>query len=289
MLSVLIVNWNTKDLLLSCLDSLCSNPPQADFEVIVVDNASTDGSAAAVKERFPSVVLIEPGSNTGYARGNNLAFARARGDFLLTLNPDTELAAGQLDAAIRLLSGHQDAGALAPRLIGADGNVQRSVRGFPSLFGILGEITGLAKRFPLGRLGSYSLPAFDYSRPGTAPQPMGTFLLFKRSALERVGDPRRPFDEQFPIFFNEVDLLFRLQKVGFTCRFEPSIEVKHLGGASTRQVKKSMIWESHRSLLRYFAKHFRTPWNTVFFPLLALIVYLAAFVRARGFHAGFRP
>lgn len=288
MLSVLIVNWNTRDLLLACLQSLTSPTSEIDIEIIVEDNASSDGSADAARERFPQAKLIASDMNLGYAAGNNAAFAEAKGDYLLTLNPDTEVSPGQLSEAVEILSRHPEAACLAPKLIGPDGATQRSVRGFPTFLGIVGDLTGLGKIFPRSKLGSYRLPSFDYDKEGPAPQPMGTFLLFRRDALERVGDPKRPFDESFPIFFNEVDLLYRLRKAGLICLYTPKVAIQHLGAASTRQVKKAMIWESHKSLMRFFVKHHRRPWNAPLFPLLWLLINGSACVRARGFDAGFR-
>jgi GT2 family glycosyltransferase len=288
MLSILIVNWNTKDLLQFCLQSIIQHPPTVEYEVIVVDNASKDGSAEMVKDQFPQFHLIASAKNTGYAGGNNLAFGAANGDVLLTLNPDTEFQDKSLDEAIQILASHPNVGCLGIRQVGLDGMVQASVRGFPTFTGILGDVTGLGKRFPNGRLDSYRLSSFDYATEGPAPQPMGTFLMFRREALEAIGDASKPFDEGFPIFFNEVDLLFRLKEKGWECLYSPVPHVLHHGGESTRQVRKSMIWESHRSLVRYLSKHQGTGLAHLGLPFLAAIIYAAAFVRAKGYDAGFR-
>lgn len=285
MLSVLIVNWNTRDHLERCLNSLLRFPAVFSTEIIVVDNDSADGSAEMVKSQFSDVTLISPGANTGYAAGNNLAFAAAKGEYLLTLNPDTEVTQGALNAALGRLISQKNTGVVGAKLILPDGSVQRSVRGFPSLLGVFGALTGLDRLG--GPLASYSLPNFDYDRAGPAPQPMGTFLLFRREALAAIGDPMKPFDEAFPIFFNEVDLLKRLADAGWSAWYEPVAVVHHHHGASTKQVKASMIWESHRSLVRYFRKHLHGTGRAVL-PFLALVIYAAAFLRAKGYHAGFR-
>lgn len=237
---------------------------------------------------FPTVRLIASPRNTGYAAGNNLAFAAAQGDFLLTLNPDTEFVDGSLDAALKVLADHPKAGCLGIKQVGIDGKVQHSVRGFPTALGIFGDLTKAGRVFG-GALDDYRLSRFDYDREQPAPQPMGTFLLFRREALQAIGDPAHPFDESFPIFFNEVDLLIRLRRAGWICLYTPKAQVKHYGGESTKQVRKSMIWESHRSLVRFFRKHHGTGWGRVGLPFLAAVIYLAAVVRTRGFDAGFRP
>ncbi len=137
-------------------------------------------------------------------------------------------------------------------------------------------------------LDSYSLARFDYEVEQLAPQPMGTFLLFRRAALEAIGPVTAPFDEKFPIFFNEVDLLYRLKKAGWDCLYTPLAQIRHHGGESTKQVRKSMIWESHRSLVRYLWKHTGTGFGVVGLPFISCVIFAAAFVRAKGYDAGFR-
>ena len=276
-LSILVVNWNTVELLRFCLLSIKSFPPRENFEVIVVDNASRDGSAAMVASEFPEVRLIASEVNTGYAGGNNLAFAEAGGEFLLTLNPDTEIQEGTLDEALAAMRRHPHAGALGVRQIATDGSTQSSVRGFPTVGGLLGDITGLSD--------SYRLARFDYESEGPAPQPMGTFLLLRREALP---DPRRPFDEGYPIFFNEVDLLRRMADAGWPAIYTPRARILHHGGESTRQVRPMAIWESHRSLLRYLRHHQGPLKNLLTLPWLTPLVWIAAFARAKGYHRGFR-
>jgi GT2 family glycosyltransferase len=284
MLSILIVNWNTRDLLRECLQSLVRFPPSSDYETIVVDNASTDGSAEMVRSEFPSVILIDSKVNTGYAKGNNLAFESASGDLLLTLNPDTEFRDDSLDRAISVLKSNPRYGALGAKQIALDGSTQHSVRGFPSILGIAGDLL----KMKTGPFGSYRLSDFDYEQEQPAPQPMGTFLMFRREALASIGDPQKPFDESFPIFFNEVDLLYRLKQSNWPCLYSPEVRVIHHGGEGTKQVRKNMIWESHRSLVRFLRKHLVRWWNAPLYWLVFVMVYVGAFVRARGYSAGFR-
>jgi len=287
MLSILIVNWNTKDLLRTCLLSIARHPSAEPFEIVVVDNASSDGSAEMVASEFPTVKLVASKVNTGYAKGNNLAFENASGDWLLTLNPDTEFVDASLDIAIERLRANPNAGCIGIRQVGLDGNTQKSVRGFPTLLGIMGDVTGIGKRMG-GVFDSYRLSCFDYELEQTAPQPMGTFLLFRKAALEKVGSARSPFDESFPIFFNEVDLLFRLKQVGCDCLYTPKAQIRHHGGESTKQVRKSMIWESHKCLSRYLWKHYGKGIRVVALPFVSLLIFVAAMVRAKGYDVGFR-
>jgi len=287
MLSILIVNWNARNSLRNCLMSLRQFPPDRETEIIVVDNQSMDGSPAMIASEFPEVKLIEPGWNTGYAAGNNLAFKEARGEWLLTLNPDTEVTEGSLERSIQQLSSRPECSVLGAHLVGEDGLTQHSIRGFPTLLGLVGEFTGLARLFPASSFATYRMIGFNYNLAQYAPQPMGTYLLFKRDALEAIGDPKEPFDESFPIFFNEVDLLYRLHSSGIRCWYDPEVVIKHLGGVSTRQVRKAMIWESHNSLLRYLWRHDRT--SRAAWPLVWVLVKTTAWIRAKGWSDGFRP
>ena len=254
-LSVCIVNWNTCDYLGECLTALSQCPPAgADMEVIVVDNASTDGSAAMVASEFPRVSLLGNSDNKGYAEGNNQALERATGDYLLLLNPDVVVHPDSLTRALAFLSEHPDAGALGCHLVGKDGETQRSVRGFPDPGPVLWDASGLSRLFPRSRVfGAYRMTFFDYDRVSEVDQPMGSFLLLTRAALDKVG----LLDPQFPIFFNEVDWCWRAKREhGFPIYYTPDVVVTHYGGSSTRQVKAAMVRESHRSLLRFYDKHY---------------------------------
>jgi GT2 family glycosyltransferase len=279
MVSILIVNWNTRDLLAACLKSIPKHLSSIEHETIVVDNASTDRSAEMVPADFPEVKLIANQSNEGYARGNNDAFESASGAYLLTLNPDTEFVDDSLANAIRLLDVNPTVAAIGAKQIQTDGSTQRSVRGFPSLGAIARDIFGLPNK--------YRMQDFDYEKEQLVDQPMGTFLLFKREALEAIGSAKKPFDENFPIFFNEVDLLYRLKKAGWQCLYSPEVRILHHGGEGTKQVRKPMIWESHRSLVRFLKKHYLTWWNAPLYYLVFGIIYAGAWIRARGYSAGF--
>ena len=254
-LSVCIVNWNTRDYLRECLTALGQYPPAgADMEIIVVDNASADGSAAMVASEFPSVSLIGNSDNKGYAEGNNQALERAAGDLLLLLNPDVVVHPESLTRALAFMEEHPDVGALGCRLVGTDGETQRSVRGFPDPGPVLWDALGLSRLFPRSRVfGAYRMTFFDYNRASEVDQPMGSFLLLTRVALDKVG----LMDPQFPIFFNEVDWCWRAKcEHGFPIYYTPDVVVTHYGGSSTRQVKAAMVRESHQSLLRFYDKHY---------------------------------
>ncbi|MEM4408322.1 MAG: glycosyltransferase family 2 protein [Candidatus Caldarchaeum sp.] len=286
MLTISIVNWNTKEHLKKCLRSIKAHPLREPHEVVVVDNASTDGSAEMVKKEFPWVRLIPSETNLGYAKANNLVLAQSRGDFFLTLNPDTEFLDDSLQKAVDILRSKPKVGALTGCLLNPDRSVQGGIRSFPTPWAIFCDATCLGKIFPKSRLFTqYRMPLFDYTREAKVEQPMGTFLLFQMKALKQVG----PFDERFPIFFNEVDLLYRLKKAGWEILYTPEVKILHYGGASTRQVRKKMIWESHKSLIRFYHKWYLRWWNVPLILLFDVLVGLTALIRAKGYDPGFRP
>ena len=277
-LSIAIVNWNTTSLLRECLRSIEAYPPPFDYEIIVVDNASADFDAPAFRAEFPSVTLIANEKNTGYARGNNSAIALSKGDCVLLLNPDTRVTEGALEALVEFLDTHPDAAAAGAKLVRPDGSIDRSVRGFPYPGPIAWEFLGLSRLFPRSRvLGAYRMTWFDYSKSSKVDQPMGSCLILSRKAIEDVG----LLDEQFPIFFNEVDWLYRARQSGYEVYYTPSATVIHVGGASTRQAeRRKMVRESHDSLIRFYSKHFR---GRVFAPIYWFtIACIAVSGRLRG-------
>ncbi len=211
-LSIVIVSWNTRELLDACLVSIRTIPDEVTREVIVVDNASADGSAEMVARDHPQVTLIANDENRGYAAGNNQGTEVAEGEHVLLLNPDIVVLDGALDTLARFLQEHPRAGAVAPRLILPDGSVQASCRSFPTPDVVLYEALGLSRLFPRSRrFGRYRMTWWDYDDERPVDQPMASAILVRGAALNEVGE----MDEQFPIFFNDVDLCKRLRDAGW--------------------------------------------------------------------------
>ncbi|MGC8783527.1 MAG: glycosyltransferase family 2 protein [Armatimonadota bacterium] len=278
-LSVLIVNWNTRELLRACLQSLRCNPLSEPMEVWVLDNASQDGSAEMVRSEFPEVQLIASERNLGYAAGNNLLLRKAQGDYLLLLNPDTEVTQGALDTAVQYMREHPEVAALGAKLIHPDGRVQMSVRGFPEPEAVMWEYLGLARLFPRSRrFGAYRMTWFTYDQIAEVDQPMGTFLMLSRRAVRAVG----LMDERFPIFFNEVDWCYRAKRNGLKIVFHPGVVIIHHGGASTQQMRPQMIWESHRSLQKFYHKHYRQRLPKPIYWLILASITCNAWLRTLG-------
>ena len=261
MLSILIVNWNTRDYLRACLASLQTACAELKREIIVVDNASRDGSAQMVREEFSDVRLFAREENLGFAAGNNFAFERAKGEWIWLLNPDTEVLENAPQAMIEFLKAHPQAGAVASALIDAQTQKpQRSCRTFPTPAALWSEASGLAKCYPRSRrFGFYRMGWWRYHDARRVAQPMASSFLMRRRAIEEIYDAKVGglFDEAFPVFFNDVDLCLRLWQNKWEIWYLPAARVLHHGGGSTRLVRPEMIAESHRALQHFYQKHYR--------------------------------
>jgi GT2 family glycosyltransferase len=253
-LSICIVNWNTRDLLRDCLQSIQETAAELTREVIVVDNASSDTSAEMVRDEFPDVQLIANEENLLYARGNNQALERATGQFKLLLNSDIIVLEGALQELLAAAERHPKAGGIAPKLLDPDGSLQLSCRAFPDPRVVLYDTLQLSRLFPRSRrFGMYRMGWWGYDEERPVDQPAASALLLRSAALEEVG----LFDEEFPVYFNDVDLCRRLWDAGWEVWFTPQASMIHYQGASTSQVRPEMIAESHRGMLRYYEKHYR--------------------------------
>ena len=260
------------------MESVRENPTTGDCEIIVVDNASGDASAEMVRELFGQVMLIANVENLGYAEANNQGIRASSGEYILLLNPDTEVKRGALDALVSFARRRPDAAAIGCRLVTPQGQVQDSCRGFPSPLGVLFEYTRLSRVFPKSKLfGAYRMTYFNYTCEAEVDQPMGSCLLISRSAVDDVGE----FDKDFRIFFNEVDWCYRARQRGWKIWFTPDAEVVHHGAASTGLVKPEMAVESHRGLRRFYEKHYKHRLPTVVYRLIMAAIGMNSFFSSR--------
>lgn len=272
-LSILIVSWNTRDLLARCLETvateLASFAPGA-AETVVVDNASHDGSAALVRERFPWVRLIVNDANVGFARANNQAFAAAQGRYLLLLNPDTVLLPGALRALIDFLGTHPTAGAVGARLLNPDGSLQPSCSPAPTLSRELWRLFHLDALRPYG---VYAMSQWDARQPRPVEVVQGACLLLRREALgdEELLDPR------YFMYSEEVDLCYRIRRRGWQIYWVPTAQVIHYGGQSTRQAATAMFLRLYEGKILYFRK-LHGPTAALLYKLILLAAALARLI-----------
>ncbi len=248
--SVIVVNWNTRDLLERCLAAAQANAGRVSVELIVVDNASADGSAAMVRERFPGAHLILNSDNLGFARANNLGAAAAGGRYLLLINSDAFLTPGALEALVSLADAQPRAGLVGAQLRNADGTFQASHTPFPTLWREFLILTGLG-RLVFGR-------QFPSRGPddGLGPQRVdyveGACLLARRDAYQAVGG----LDEGYFMYAEEVDLCLSMRRHAWEVWYQPAARVTHLGGASSRARRPEQEGDLYVSRVRLFRKHY---------------------------------
>ena len=229
-LSIIIVNWNSREFLRRCLTSLRNGSGGLAHEVIVVDNASFDGSAEMIALEFPHVRFIQSEANLGFSRGNNLGFSYSSGRVLLFLNPDTEVVGAALDTLLAFADTHPDVGIVGARLLNSDLTLQmESVRAFPSLANQILESHYLKWRFP--RLSIWGMrPLFDTStKPARVEVVSGACLMIKREVFERVGR----FSTEYFMYSEDVDLCHKVKVAGWATFYVGSAEVVHHGGRSS--------------------------------------------------------
>ncbi len=266
--SIIVVSYNTRDLLRDCLKSLLAEcarlPHNQSAEVLVVDNASTDGSPEMVAREFSisriPVRLIRSDVNLGFGAANNLALNKAQGQYPILLNSDAFLHPGALHLAIEHMNANPAAGAAGARQVSRDGSWQPSARAFHSIWNAAIVLTGLSARFPRSRIfGAPDRTWADPLQPAETDWVPGSFLILRREALLKTG----LFDPAFFFYCEEVDLCRRIKAAGFRVYYWPDIVVTHIGGESTRQLpslkfsdsgQQIVLWRM-RSTLLYYRKH----------------------------------
>lgn len=281
--SVIIVNWNVSGLLARCLASL-QEQRGVTAEIFVIDNASSDGSTEMVRSKFPSVRLIANKQNRGFAAANNQGLREATGRHLFLLNPDTIIPPTTLASIVRYFDLHANVGVIGPQIRNPDGTVQASIRRNPDFLSqalVLLKVHAFAPGIPSVR--RYFAADFDYFAAAQVEQVMGAALAFRRKLLNDVG----LFDEEFFLWFEEVDFCRRAQKTGWKIQYIPDICITHVGGQSFQQLlnlQQQIIFD--KSLLRYFAKHGSAISRTLLALLVLPSLFLALFEPfARRFYA----
>ncbi|MGD0097340.1 MAG: glycosyltransferase family 2 protein [Terracidiphilus sp.] len=256
----MIVSFNTRDVLRECLQSVFREATSLRVQVIVVDNASTDGSQAMIEVEFPDVLLIRSEVNLGFGPANNLGFSSASGRYLVLLNSDAFLTEGSLKRSTAHMDANPGAGLGGGRLTGRDGSWQPSARMFPTVFSDLLVLSGLAARFPRSRFfGRADRTWASPMEPAEVDWIPGAYAIVRTEILRSIG----LFDPRFFLYYEEVDLCKRIKDAGYSIWYWPDIAVIHIGGESSRQVRSLQLsrtgaqltlWRM-RSMLLYYRKH----------------------------------
>jgi GT2 family glycosyltransferase len=258
--SIVIVSYNTRDLLRECINAVLAEVASTPAEILVVDNYSKDGSAEMVEREFPQVTLFRSNSNLGFGAANNLALQQAHGRYFVLLNSDAFFAPGALALAIQHMDQTPECGLGGGHLVSPDGSSQPSARCFHSLLSDFFVLTGLAARFPRSRLfGRFDRTWADADLPSQVDWVPGAFSIIRPSALRKTG----LFDPSFFLYYEEVDLCLRMKRAGLKVWYWPDIVITHIGGESSRQVTSHsfnpdaaqiVLWRM-RSTLLYYRKH----------------------------------
>ncbi len=231
-LTVIIINWNSCTFLRECLESLEKNPPEFSFEVIVIDNASFDGSAEMVRREFPGVRYIQSDENLGFSRGNNAAAATSAGRIFLFLNPDTKILGNALATMKECLDSHQDAGILGCHILNSDGSVQTSaVQAFPTILNQMLDADVLREWFPQSRLWG-NAPLFSRGvDPVIVDTVSGASLMIRRDVFEQIGG----FSTNYFMYSEDVDICHKAHLAGWRTYYLPTASIIHYNGQSTKK------------------------------------------------------
>lgn len=250
--SIIIVSWNTRQILRDCLESVYQQTSGIEFEVFVVDNASEDGSGKMVKQLFPQVKLIQNHENSGFARANNQAIELASGRYVLLLNSDTVILDHTITKTVRYVEGHSDVGIMGCRVLNPDRTLQRTCFQYPSLLNMILSMTYLYKIFPQSRFfGRERMTWWNRSDERPVDVVTGCYMLIRKEVIEQIG----ALDETYFMYGEETDLCYRAGRKGWDIRFSPVAEIIHLGGASSKRMRPEMILQLRGSILKFIRTH----------------------------------
>jgi len=255
-LSVIIVSWNTKKLVLDCLESLQSNPARCSTEIILVDNASSDDTAESVRKLYPSVKVIQNRENLGFAKANNIGMEISSGEYVALINSDVVVPLGCLEKMIEYMKQHPDTGMLGPKMILRDGTIGQSCYRFPTVWSWFCNALALDSLFKGARaFGDFEMASFPYDSIEDVDVLTGWFWMVRRKALDRVGD----LDDRFFMYGEDIDWAKRFHEDGWRVTFYPVAHAIHYCRASSDRAPTRFYIEKNRANLQYFRKHHGLP------------------------------
>lgn len=272
-LAIILVSWNTRELLLACIEALPAALGDLRAEIWVVDNGSHDGSVAAVRARFPTVQVIANQGNLGFASANNQAMRASAGRYALLLNSDTLAEPGSIERLVRFADSRPRAGLVGGLLLNPDGSFQYSFADFPSLLSELLSASGLGERLIFRSFPSYSPRRSQAIRQANVIP--GACMLARREAFRQVG----LMDAGYFMYSEEPDWCLRMHRAGWEIWYMPEARIRHYGGQSTRQVKLAMVEALYRSKVRFFRKHYSRAYAASFCVALWAVLHLRWFIR----------
>lgn len=271
-LSIVIVSYNTIDLLRDCLKSIYDNTEGIDFEVWVVDNNSSDGSPRMVEVEFPMVRLIVNEANGGFSQANNLAITQCvKSKYVLILNPDTVVPKDTLKQCVNHMDKNKKIGALGCKVVKADGTLDKACkRGFPTPWNSLTYLLKLDKIFKGSKaFGGYNATYIDENTESTIDSLVGAFMMVRKETIDTVG----LLDESFFMYGEDIDWCYRIKEAGFINYYYPKVYITHYKGESSKKQSTKMIGVFHQSMIIFYNKHYREKYNILVTALTYLGVY----------------
>ncbi len=249
--SIIIVNWNTRELLRDCIKSVYENTHDVSYEIIVVDNNSSDGSAAMVSESFGDVKLVCNSTNAGFAAANNQGMSEATGRYVLLLNSDTVVLESAIDRSVEWMDSHGGAAVMGCRVLNPDRSMQRTCFMFPSVLNCFLLTSYLSKLIGGGFFGREQMQSWRRDSEREVDVVTGCFMLVRSEAIEQIG----MMDEDYFVYGEETDWCWRFKESGWDVVFSPVGEIVHYGGQSSRQSAGAMMLQLRGSILLFFRKH----------------------------------
>jgi GT2 family glycosyltransferase len=249
-LSIIIVNWNTKQLLLNCIESIYRTVKRSSFELFVVDNNSTDGSVEAISRAYPAVNVIANAANLGFAKANNLALRKMSGRYAVLLNSDTIIKDLALEKMCDFMEHHRQGGMCGPQLLNEDGSKQNSVGHFPTLLTEFMSKRLIRILFPEKYRLAFKSKNAELESPAEVDYISGACMVVRKTVMDEIG----MLDEDYFFLYEEVDWCFRMKKAGWLIYHLPDIEIYHLGGQSMKEMNLRARVESWRSRYLFFQK-----------------------------------
>ena len=277
-LSIIIVNYNTKNLLQKCLESVLSSITNYKFEVLVSDNGSTDGSIEMIKQFFsayaeasadrPQVKLIENKANLGFSKGNNVAIKQTQGRYILLLNSDTEVRPDTFDLSIKYLDEHEDVGILGAKVLLPDGTLDKACRRkFPNPWNSFLRLFGLKK------LSDYNIDK-PINQETEVDAVMGAYLMIRKSVIDKIG----LLDEEYFMYGEDLDWCWRAKEAGYKVVYYPSAEITHFKYGSSQVIPVFIIKQAHQAMKIFYRKHYAQKYNWLFSQLVYLGITLRMYL-----------
>lgn len=266
--SIIVVNYNTKELLKQTIESVINTTKHIEYEIIVSDNDSKDGSQTMIKEKFSKVRLMENNDNLGFPNGNNVAIREAKGRYILLLNSDTKVLENCIEDCAKYMDNHKDIGALGCKLVLADGTLDHACkRGFPTPEASLFYMLKFNKLFPQSKkFAAYTMGYLNEDSINEVDSLTGAFMMIRREAVDKVG----LLDEEFFMYGEDIDWCYRIKEAGYKVVYYPKVITIHYKGQSSKKKRIKTIYEFHRAMILFYNKHYRKKYNFI----VTFLVYI---------------